>query len=80
MEVASRFPDRIVLGADTVVSSRGRSSENRRILHEARAMLERLCGRIHEVLTGVCLVQRSERKALPLRGIHAGEVSFAAGS
>lgn len=57
-EVASRFPHRIVLGADTVVSLEGCIFGKPVDLAEARAMLERLCGRIHEVLTGVCLVHK----------------------
>jgi septum formation protein len=61
-EVAARFPDRIVLGADTIVSFDGRIFGKPRDAAEARAMLEELCGRIHEVLTGVCLVQRSQGK------------------
>jgi septum formation protein len=61
-EVASRFPDCLVLGADTVVSLDGRIFGKPRDATEARAMLEQLCGRIHEVLTGVCLVHRSQGK------------------
>jgi nucleoside triphosphate pyrophosphatase len=62
VEVASKFPERIVLGADTVVSLEGQTFGKPANLLEARVMLERLCGRIHEVLTGVCLVRKSERK------------------
>jgi septum formation protein len=62
VEVASRFPDCVVLGADTVVSLEGQVLGKPADFQEARAMLERLCGRVHEVLTGVCLVQKSERK------------------
>jgi len=62
IEVASRFPDCVVLGADTVVSCEGRIFGKPGDFSEARTMLEQLCGRIHEVLTGVCLVQKSERK------------------
>jgi nucleoside triphosphate pyrophosphatase len=62
LEVASKFPERIVLGADTIVSLDGKIFGKPGDLGEARAMLEQLCGRIHEVLTGVCLVQMSERK------------------
>jgi septum formation protein len=62
LEVASKFPERIVLGADTIVSLEGQIFGKPGDLREARAMLEQLCGRIHEVLTGVCLVQKSERK------------------
>jgi septum formation protein len=61
-EVAARFPDRIVLGADTIVSFDGRVFGKPRDAADARAMLEELCGRIHEVLTGVCLVHRSQGK------------------
>jgi septum formation protein len=62
LEVASRFPDRVVLGADTLVSLEGQVFGKPGDFDEARAMLERLCGRVHEVLTGVCLVRKSERK------------------
>ena len=61
-EVSARFPDRIVLGADTIVSFDGRIFGKPRDAAEARAMLDELCGRIHEVLTGVCLVHRSQGK------------------
>ena len=62
LEVASKFPERIVLGADTIVSLEGQIFGKPANLHEAQAMLERLCGRVHEVLTGVCLVRKSDRK------------------
>ena len=61
-EVAARFPDRIVLGADSIVSFDGKIFGKPRDAAEARAMLDELCGRIHEVLTGVCLVHRSQGK------------------
>jgi septum formation protein len=70
VEVASRFPDCVVLGADTVVSLEGQVFGKPGDFHEARAMLERLCGRVHEVLTGVCLV-RSANGNSPLCRIHA---------
>jgi len=62
LEVAARFPDRIVLGADTVVSLDNRTFGKPRDLIEARTMLETLSGRIHEVLTGVCLIHRDGEK------------------
>ena len=37
-------------------------------------MLEQLCGRIHEVLTGVCLVHRSEGKLCRFTGLDPREV------
>jgi septum formation protein len=62
LQVASRFPDCVVLGVDTVVSIEGQVFGKPADFDKAQAMLERLCGRIHEVLTGVCLVQKSKRK------------------
>jgi septum formation protein len=62
LEVAARFPSRVVLGADTVVSLDNEVFGKPRDLAEARQMLERLCGRVHEVLTGVCLVHRDGEK------------------
>jgi septum formation protein len=62
MEVGSRFPERIVLGADTVVCFEQKVFGKPGDLQEARSMLEQLCGRVHEVLTGVCLLQKSARK------------------
>lgn len=62
LEVASRFPAQIVLGADTVVALDNRTFGKPRDLEEARTMLETLCGRVHEVLTGVCLMHRDTNK------------------
>ena len=74
LEVASRFPDCVVLGADTVVSLEGQVFGKPADFDKARAMLERLCGRVHEVLTGVCLVQKSERKLF--RFVESTRVKF----
>lgn len=52
-EVAARHPGRVVLGADTVVALGGQVMGKPADEAEARAMLRRLCGRTHEVLTGV---------------------------
>lgn len=62
LEVASRFPAHIVLGADTVVALDNRTFGKPRDVEEARTMLETLCGRVHEVLTGVCLMHRDTNK------------------
>lgn len=62
LEVANRFPANVVLGADTVVSLDNRTFGKPRDLAEARTMLETLCGRIHEVLTGVCLLHRDTNR------------------
>jgi septum formation protein len=62
VEVGSRFPQCVILGADTVVALGGRIFGKPADLSQARTMLEELCGRVHEVLTGVCLVHKSQGK------------------
>jgi septum formation protein len=54
--VAKRYPDRLVLGADTMVALGGRRYGKPRDLAEAAKMLGELAGRTHEVVTGVCLL------------------------
>ena len=54
-EVASRFPGRTVLGADTVVSVDGLVLGKPRDPEDARRMLRLLQGRSHTVYTGVWL-------------------------
>ena len=53
--VARRHPAHLVLGADTLVWLEGRPLGKPADLAEARAMLEGLSGKAHEVVTGVCL-------------------------
>jgi septum formation protein len=56
MAVSERFGDHLVIGADTLVFLDGTPLAKPADLEEARLMLSRLSGRIHEVVTGVCLV------------------------
>lgn len=58
-EVARRFPDRWVLGADTVVALGNRLFGKPASPQEAETMLAALQGRIHSVYTGLCLIHRS---------------------
>lgn len=62
LEVAARLPNRVVLGADTVVAMEGRTYGKPRDLAGARVMLETLCGHVHEVLTAVCLFHLDARR------------------
>jgi len=60
--VSAKFPGHFVLGADTVVFSRGRifgKPQNRR---QAAAMLMRLQGGPHEVWTGVALAVPGDKR------------------
>ncbi len=54
--VAAAHPGRFVLGADTAVVVNGELLGKPADAREARAMLRKLSGRWHEVLTGVALV------------------------
>lgn len=63
--VAKRFPDELVLGADTVVCLGTRLFGKPRDREEAERMLGELQGRTHQVVTGVCLVHlRTHRQQL----------------
>jgi septum formation protein len=54
-DVSSRMPDRIVVGADTVVAFGGRVFGKPSSWEEAEEMLGILDGQTHEVLSGVCI-------------------------
>ncbi len=62
LSVAERYPDHLVLGADTLVFLDGDGLAKPADLAEAKSMLRRLSGRVHEVVTGVCLVHRAAAK------------------
>ena len=63
--VAKRFPDALVLGADTLVSLDTVLFGKPATLEEAYRMLEQLQGRTHEVVTGICLLHlRHHRQAI----------------
>lgn len=56
LAVARKFPDALVLGADTTVALGDAALNKPADLAESRAMLRRLSGREHTVHTGICLV------------------------
>lgn len=59
-DVAARFPDEVVLGADTVVTLGEEVFGKPADMAHAAAMLGRLAGKVHEVVTGVCLIRLSD--------------------
>lgn len=59
MLVAERHPEHLVIGADTLVFLDGEQLGKPVDLDMARNHLRRLSGRVHEVITGVCLYQRA---------------------
>src|ERR1035438_5977257 len=63
--VAKKFPDALVLAADTLVHLNHSLFGKPATLEEAYQMLERLQGRTHQVVTGICLLHlRSHRQAV----------------
>jgi septum formation protein len=62
--VAGRFPNRAVLGADTTVVVDGHILAKPADGADAAAMLRRLQGRAHEVLTGVALVTHGRARGV----------------
>jgi septum formation protein len=63
--VAKKYPDALVLGADTMVCLETTLFGKPATLEEAYGMLEQLQGRTHEVVTGICLLHlRSHRERI----------------
>jgi septum formation protein len=54
--IFERYPDSVVLGADTVVVVDEHLLEKPADTHDAARMLRLLSGRVHKVITGVCLI------------------------
>lgn len=59
--VAARFPDDLILGADTEVALESRVFGKPRSLAEAARFLTDLSGRTHQVITAVCLLNARHR-------------------
>jgi septum formation protein len=63
--VAKKFPDALVMGADTVVALDETLFGKPATLEDAYQMLERLQGRTHIVVSGICLLQlRTHRQRI----------------
>jgi septum formation protein len=58
--IARNFPERLVLGADTVVVSDGEILGQPRDDDDGRRMLRLLSGKWHDVLTGVALIRAAQ--------------------
>jgi len=63
LHVAASLRGDLILGADTVMVLDGEILGKPRDRDHAADMLRRLSGRVHEVLTGVCLVRGGSRNA-----------------
>ena len=62
--VAHRFPEKVVLAADTLVALEDQVIGKPADMREAVEILRRLSGRIHEVCTAVFICQRAENRAV----------------
>ena len=58
--VVSRFPDAVILGSDTLINLDGRLIGKPSSLDDARAILQRLRGRTHDVVTAVSILHQSK--------------------
>jgi septum formation protein len=63
-DVFKQRSDNLVIGCDTTVALDGKLFGKPRSEGAARAMLEQLSGKSHEVITGVCLMYPGGRKSL----------------
>lgn len=60
--ISKRFPDYLVLGADTVVSLKNTLYGKPSSRADAERMLLELQGKTHQVVTGVCLIHHRHRQ------------------
>lgn len=59
--VAIKNPADVILAADTLIALEGELIGKPRDLQQARQILQKLSGRVHDVCTGVCLISPNGR-------------------
>lgn len=57
--IAEKFPDDLILGADTIVTYEGKILGKPKGIEDAKEMLTMLSGKEHIVMTGVAIIQGS---------------------
>ena len=62
--VAARFPEAVILAADTIVALGPAVFGKPRDLDDARRMLQNLVGKTHIVVTGVALIHPNHRRVI----------------
>ena len=60
--VSKKYPDKWIIGADTIVLSNGKILGKPQSEDDARIMLEQLSGQTHQVLTGYAIVCRAKNR------------------
>ncbi|MCX7917698.1 MAG: 23S rRNA (uracil(1939)-C(5))-methyltransferase RlmD [bacterium] len=63
-EVGEKFPNAVVIGADTVVFLEGEIIGKPKNYSEAKNILEKLSGTNHKVITGIAIYKKDEEKLL----------------
>ena len=66
--LVSRFPEAMILGSDTLLNLDGLIIGKPNSPNDARAILRRLRGRTHDVITAVCLLESPPPSPSPLEG------------
>lgn len=61
-EIADSHPDSLVIGSDTLVYLEGKPMGKPHSREEAAEMLRKLSGRVHQVYTGIAVVQGTDEK------------------
>lgn len=80
--VAKSSAERLVIGADTLVVLDGEQLHKPNTYDAARALLQKLSGRVHCVMTGVCLSYRgrsevfTSRTQVAFRKLYPHEISY----
>lgn len=64
LAVARRFPEAVVLAADTIVLLGKEVMGKPKSLAEAERMLKKLSGRTHRVITGFCLLNTEDNRVI----------------
>ena len=62
-DVAEKYPDKWVIGADTIVLQEGTILGKPRSQTEARTMIKRLSGQTHQVLTGYTICCKAKSRS-----------------
>ncbi|MEW6080114.1 MAG: Maf family protein [Thermodesulfobacteriota bacterium] len=83
-EVAGRYPDSWVIGADTIVMADGDLLEKPVSMDDARRMLNRLSGAVHEVYTGFAVIHKAKdhahvdavRSEVEFKSLSAAEIEW----
>lgn len=63
-EVARKYTDAIIIGADTIVAINDEILGKPRDLREAKRMLRKLSGKTHTVITGFTIINTQKKKSI----------------